>query len=400
MAEAQVSDGFQAEDQDNGSCHSDDSGNAVPEEKGEMGRVWSKIDKLEFMITKMAGNVEHLSDFMKYMGENESTTSELDLNSGFIAEDEGQTETVVGLDVSVSGSASEAGQDSGSVKAATGTGTENSVNKESEDGASCSSSVFKDRLKHYSKSEPTSEKIDSDFAALLNKMVTNLAEPDSFKTLSDKYVRPENTEFLVCPKVNSEIWEVLPEFSKIQDRSLQGIQKNVVKSLFPLVEAMGKTEDPGVKELLLDSLTLLGNVSMQFNMHRRNNMKNSLEKAKPLANKDIPVTTLLFGDDVEGEVKKLETKTKLKESMKKTSSATGGFVQRTGSFGQKPRTSYGQHYNNYKKKPVFDKFRKNYNAFLGQGGQGRQETRGNLLPKNKQQFQGPSSAKYRKTQHR
>ena len=58
-------------------------------------------------------------------------------------------------------------------------------------------------------------------------------------------------------------------------------------------------------------------------MTRRYNFRSELQRAKHLVKKDTPITEFLFGDNLNEEIKRIDTAEKMKESMKFKSSDKG-----------------------------------------------------------------------------
>ena len=71
-----------------------------------------------------------------------------------------------------------------------------------------------------------------------------------------------------------------------------------------------------VLTLLTDSFQLLSQANMEINTDRKEKLRSDLGKVKHLANKDQAVSNHLFGNDLEGELKKAEVAIKLADSIK------------------------------------------------------------------------------------
>ena len=78
--------------------------------------------------------------------------------------------------------------------------------------------------------------------------------------------------------------------------------------MFPIVTAINKCDSAEITNVLMDSLIMLGNAHMSFNFVGRGEMRLEMKKVRPLANKETPVSTLLFRDDIDGEKKNLTGK--------------------------------------------------------------------------------------------
>ena len=252
-----------------------------------------------------------------------------------------------------------------------------------------SSNAFADRMCRYEKKDQCAPPINEELAAFVNKTITSHVIPEEFKKLCESHKVPENTPMLVVPRLNKEVWDFLPDAVRQKDQRTQGIQKNIVQGLYPLVLAMDKCEDPVVLELLKDSFEILAHASMDTNVRRRNELKPDMRNAKHLTNKDVPVTSLLFGDDLDTAVKKIEQTNKLKEHM------TGPSTSKKPAVASKPHArhqfthKFTPSFNNNKFHPYprndrFQHFQSKAKAFLGNGpfkSRGRTQTKGKFRGK-------------------
>ena len=172
------------------------------------------------------------------------------------------------------------------------------------------------------KTVTVSPAINESISNFVNKAIGKFTDPEEYKLLTEKYLTPSNTPHLVTPKINPEMLRLMTkEQSKFkqlkdEDAGLCVKQEQLIKGLIPLVQAMDKNTNTEVAKLLMDSFKLLSQVNMNFNQKRKEKILPALGKAKHLAYRNNPVTTQLFGDDIEGEFKKVETTSKLVEAMK------------------------------------------------------------------------------------
>lgn len=175
---------------------------------------------------------------------------------------------------------------------------------------------FGQLLQKYETKEKTDKPINEKLAKLVSKMMTTQQSFEEMKIMKDNVLRPENAEFLVSPTVNKEIWDQMSSIVQQKDIRLQKIQTNLVKGIIPLVQEINanqaKSKD---NEHLMKSLTLLTNTHMEINNLRRQEIKPELKKLKEITGKSVPITTQLFGDDLESEIKKMEQKEKLSQTV-------------------------------------------------------------------------------------
>ena len=197
---------------------------------------------------------------------------------------------------------------------------ESASNSGSEMLSAASDNPFVNRLNKYNKQEKTAAAVSPDLASFVNHTVTNQLELKKYQELAEKFSRPINANYLLAPRVNRELWKIIPEQAQKRDIKSRKLQGKLINGMCPLVQALqvcgSKPEFNHVKELISDSFELLANVSMDININRREALRPDLKKASHLANKDMPVTDQLFGDDVEAEFKKIETSSKLVESIR------------------------------------------------------------------------------------
>ena len=165
----------------------------------------------------------------------------------------------------------------------------------------------------FSKDGKVSRPISKQLAEIINKRWASKLGENKVKETVEKYDRPENCENLVAPKVNPEIWEKLTHYGKKQDLRLAAIQNMIVKvgaiiaqSTQKLMEfrsqgAQGGKLDTGA--LLTAQIDLLGHTNYELSLRRREAIKPNLNKEYgSLCSSQTPVTTLLFGDELQSQL--------------------------------------------------------------------------------------------------
>ncbi|CAC5425527.1 unnamed protein product [Mytilus coruscus] len=143
--------------------------------------------------------------------------------------------------------------------------------------------------------------------------------------LVDKFVRPENCEFLEVPKVNKVLWNSKETSKRLKDndRSLQRTQGYLVKGMIPVVQLMEKSLKSSSEEtfeLSLDSLNLLLYAHRDLSSQRRKLLTPALDKKYlALSHQDEKISpNYLFGDreNLEQRMKEIDDSTKLGNKMK------------------------------------------------------------------------------------
>ena len=184
-------------------------------------------------------------------------------------------------------------------------------------------SLWTQRLSKYKKEEQMSTAVSPDLAEYVNQAVTNKPDTKELEQLTSKFYRPENTAFLTVPRTNIECWRLMPQSVQTKDKQVQKNQQKVVHSMTPLVHALEELNQTTpsiekIKDAIIHSFEIMANLQMDLNIARKETIRPHLHKAAHLANKNAPITDMLFGDDVESEMKKVEVATKLHQNMKAT----------------------------------------------------------------------------------
>ena len=162
------------------------------------------------------------------------------------------------------------------------------------------------RLKAPEKGKPVSDSL----ARLINMSCTSQCDTE---TLLSKYKIPQNCYQACPPSVNSEIWKVLDRRAQSQDRGIVDIQNLVATGITPIIK-LAEILTPQIssnkqaKDLLSDSLILLGQVQYNLSARRRYMIRPNLKKKyHSLCNISTPITTQLFGDDIARDVKNCDS---------------------------------------------------------------------------------------------
>ncbi|VDH89895.1 Hypothetical predicted protein [Mytilus galloprovincialis] len=130
--------------------------------------------------------------------------------------------------------------------------------------------------------------------------------------LVDKFVRPENCEFLEVPKVNKVLWSSKETSKRLKDndRSLQRTQGYLVKGMIPVVQLMEKSLKSSSEE----------SEETDLSSQRRKLLTPALDKKYlALSHEDEKISpNYLFGDreNLEQRMKEIDDSTKLGNKMK------------------------------------------------------------------------------------
>lgn len=174
--------------------------------------------------------------------------------------------------------------------------------------------------------KPVSQKLADTVERSLKKCIR--LSDDVTKRLDKEYARPENCPTLRVPEVNREVWEVVKKdkWIKQRERQLQKILGYVSKSMIPvlrLTDSFLSTKSRQTIDLKAcviqstDALSLMSQAYTGLNIYRRQNIKPAINSQyHDVCHQDNPVTTKLFGDDWNKQMKELKESKNLKISWK------------------------------------------------------------------------------------
>lgn len=162
------------------------------------------------------------------------------------------------------------------------------------------------KLKTPQKGEPISPSL----ASLINAACTSQCETDD---IVSRYQLPSNCEKLAPPLVNAEIWNDMPKRAQTYDKSFRDIQSLIATGILPIIKLANLLKpqiksNAEAKTMIADALTLFGQAQYNLSLRRRYMIRPQLKKKySNLCNINTPITSSLFGDDVQKEIKKCDT---------------------------------------------------------------------------------------------
>ncbi|XP_065584556.1 uncharacterized protein LOC136043572 isoform X1 [Artemia franciscana] len=178
-------------------------------------------------------------------------------------------------------------------------------------------------------------KIHKKLAKVANRAFSEPLEIGKLKDLFERHPRPANTDKIVVPKVNSEIWATLSARAKQRDAKALQVQRTIVHSTFCVLEAVNdvlELENEHIKEKVVKNLTdavhMLGLTNYDLSLKRRHAMKFELSPdpmvASALCAPEVKVTEFLFGKDVATTTSKAKSVADLKKSFGRPKNVQGG----------------------------------------------------------------------------
>ena len=150
---------------------------------------------------------------------------------------------------------------------------------------------------------PISEKL----AELTNGLLKEGLSKDQISTINQKYLKPKNCPLLEAPKVNNLLWNQLKQEPKNLDTSLQKGQGFLMSALYAMITVCNDLAQNhnDVKSLttLTHALVLGLSANRQVNLTRRDLLRPHLNNPyQLLCNPSTPITSYLFGDDLNKQV--------------------------------------------------------------------------------------------------
>lgn len=208
--------------------------------------------------------------------------------------------------------------------------------------------VLDDIAQSLDEAERTAAPVSEKLATVANKSWLHKLSDDQLKAKVDKYHRPVNCAKIVVPKVNEEIWSKLPRPARGKDLKFSRLQTNLtkvghiaVKSTEMLLTLKAKVDSTFAEEfnelvvMTTDAIALLGHASFELSQLRREDIKPNLHKDYgDLCSANVPVTELLFGDELQTQLTHIR--------------ATNKISSTTSSSHPPRRAYYGQNFNQNK----------------------------------------------------
>ena len=197
-------------------------------------------------------------------------------------------------------------------------------------------------------------------AKLLGKMFRNRLPDKVLKEKLEQQARPENCETVKPTRVNPGIWRKLREPTQKRDLQLYKMQQALVNGIIPVArltdltlsekQRLDKEGMQLIKKFGLDALSLLTHVNYELNMQRKQLMKPDIGKDyAALCSPHVPFTDLLFGDDLQkqlkdiGDVNKIGAKVQNHRGSQRNPSGYSSSNTNRHTFSQRnPKNSKGQ----------------------------------------------------------
>ena len=207
---------------------------------------------------------------------------------------------------------------------------EKRVDDMSEDGGE-NDDEWLDLTSFFEDKEEKGEDLSDEVAKVVNRGIGSKMTEQQIKSVVEKVLIPKNCNDLRVPKCNEEVWTILPDAAKFNDKRLTKSMEILIKSisltaqtLDMTLKAKKKGEKLSVPEVITTMSTQLklgAALFQEMNQRRKYSMKNYLDG--PLR-KLCHLTTnesneLLFGNKLQETVKGMIETTKLSQLISKSS---------------------------------------------------------------------------------
>ena len=170
--------------------------------------------------------------------------------------------------------------------------------------------------------EKTASKISEKLAKIVNLRWLNKLDDTHLKEKSEKYLRPINCDQLITPKINPEIWGRLDRQTRGKDLRLSSLQATLTKvgnitaqTTDLLLKACAENSKLDLESMIgmnTDALALLGHISFEVSQRRRDVIRPTLHKDyATLCASHVPITTLLFGDELQTQLNHIGASNKI-----------------------------------------------------------------------------------------
>ena len=186
--------------------------------------------------------------------------------------------------------------------------------------------------------ERTDEAVAEKLADIANKRWLQMLSDEKLKEKLEKCPRPVNCDKIIVPKVNPEIWGKLSRQAKGNDLQFSRLQTHltkvghiVVKSTDLLLKAKADSSKSYIDDLVrmnTDAIALLGHVSFEISQRRRESIRPHLHKDyAALRSSTMPVTNLLFGDELQAQLSHIRASNKIGNTTSTTNTHKRGYNQ-------------------------------------------------------------------------
>jgi hypothetical protein len=174
--------------------------------------------------------------------------------------------------------------------------------------------------------------LNKDLAESINRLFTNKQSKESFEKYKNEFKIPVNCKQMTVQKVNSEIWPLLPTSIRQADYNAQHQQQQlsmvssavaqIAEKLF-MSKVITTTDRQTMLKMSLEATAILGSLTQDINMNRRQKIKPSLNSEFSGICNQTQTGEWLFGDNIAEQLKATKASSSLVKSSVVRSSFRG-----------------------------------------------------------------------------
>lgn len=188
-------------------------------------------------------------------------------------------------------------------------------------------SVLQMCAKSFGPLDEVADEIDGQVADMVNHLFDNSLREEEYKEIlsDDSTNRPGNCPSLAPVECNSQVLDALKIDAKKTDFHMREVGKDIIKAATIMTKSLtvldkiaqdGQNDVAHEVGMLNTALALLGHANHRNNLTRRFIIKREInQKYAHLCSDKVPMTRLLFGDDVSQSAKHIEESEKLKNKI-------------------------------------------------------------------------------------
>ncbi|XP_070182738.1 transcriptional regulator ATRX homolog [Littorina saxatilis] len=184
---------------------------------------------------------------------------------------------------------------------------------------SCSNDALNEIEQEFDLAEDVGPNISEKLAQIVERMKKGLLSEDKLQEKFEKYKKPGNCDITV-PRVNPEIWDKIEHEARSRDLRVQQEQKMLLKATFALAKISddlvqsASTQSKAMLKTVMDAVALILKTVHELSVDRRSrivNAQNVNKKYRKLNSNDIPITDLLFGNELKASLAAIDSASKL-----------------------------------------------------------------------------------------
>lgn len=189
-------------------------------------------------------------------------------------------------------------------------------------------SILMHGAKAFGPTDDVAEAIDNQVADMVNHLFDNGMRDEDYKDIMEDEctLRPSNCHALTPVECNAQVLDALKTEARKADFHMKEVNKDIIKVATIIIKSLTVLDEVTEGEghsvvgrevgMINGALALLGNANYRNNLTRRYIIKGEInQKYSHLCSDKVPMTRLLFGDDLSQSTKQIEESEKLKNKI-------------------------------------------------------------------------------------